>query len=134
MRGMSVAIRRPRFRFSLRMLLLLTAIVAAWLGSHASVVNKRRAMLEALREDNIGQAVYRGNEHARSAIGAITTTVPEQRPRYLYPPASRSQPSTLRAWMGDRATEFIVLYNDIDISRYRRWFPEATCLVANRAD
>ena len=110
---------RRLFRFSLRTMLVVVALVGCWLGWERHIVNGRAAVRQAI--EKAGGTFYTGD------------FVPGPVPR---PPERRPKPSSwIRRQLGDKSVGLINLHNERwDVKTVKSWFPEADLCGAAISD
>ena len=126
----------PRPRFTLRMILIVTAIVAVWLGWNLYVVQQRRSVLES------NPTLSKWHSEPAQQLWGHDFFVADPEPRTN--PASadslgyiRLQPtapfsvSTLRKWMGDQPVWQIRYTPGEAPEKMQRLFPEAIIAYRN---
>lgn len=111
---------KPRrwFRFSLRTLLILTTLVACWLGWESSVVRGRKQLMQEME--------------TRQGVRVLTAEAYSASHDSRTPSEPIARVGALRRWLGDRAIQEIEYMREFhnlspaEIARLSRTFPEAT--------
>ncbi|QDT74553.1 hypothetical protein [Lacipirellula limnantheis] len=120
----------PRPRFTLRVMLVATAIVAVWLGWNVSVVQRRKLALES------NSTLSKWHEEPARPLCDVDFFVDDPEPRtnpasaydlgYVrLPPTAPFRVSTLRKWMGDQPVWQIRYTPGEAPEKMQQLFPEA---------
>jgi hypothetical protein len=115
-------LRRPRLRFSLRVLFVAITVFAVWFGWQVVTVRERRALLRKLTDVSAENykpfRTYVYGKGQKQSISIEGPSIPDAAPNI----------SWIRKLLGDRGFQLICLpasMSSDDVSEYRKAFPES---------
>lgn len=120
-------------RFSLRLFIGGFTLAVLWLAWNAYIVEQRKAMLSEFRGKIITRRLAESSKtrdfRGKAGLAALGLNQVDRRidgSAYYEATASADLP-WIRRQMGDRAYSFIAVNESEQVTRVRKWFPEAIC-------
>ena len=120
---------QPRFRFSLRALLIALALVSLWLGWNASIVRYRSRLLRQLEAQDATVRLWTDVPRCIPGNRNMEQAIVHQLGGELYPPSQTMETSFTRRVLGDKSLFSIKVDSGANTQELLKTFPEARIVV-----